>query len=121
MIYSERVRLRRDERTDIQLFTTWLNDPDVYRYLGTVNLPLSTANDEQWFDNMLKRHIEEQPLAIEIKESGCWRLVGSCGFMDIRWTIRSAEVGILIGDKTCWNKGYGTEVMRMLLQVGFGT
>jgi len=121
MINSERIRFRRDERADIQLFTKWLNDPDVHRYLGTVYLPLSMANEEQWFDSMLKRPLEEQPFAIEIKQGDGWRLVGNCGFMDIHWTARCAEVGILIGDKTCWNKGYGTEVMRMLLQVGFGT
>ena len=30
-------------------------------------------------------------------------------------------MGLFIGDKSCWNKGYGTEVMRLLLQHGFGT
>jgi diamine N-acetyltransferase len=39
--------------------------------------------------------------------------------MNINWRIHSAEVGIFIGDKTEWNKGYGTEVMRLLLQHGF--
>ena len=39
--------------------------------------------------------------------------------MIINWTIRSAEVGIFIGEKSCWNKGYGAEVMSLLLKFGF--
>jgi RimJ/RimL family protein N-acetyltransferase len=27
----------------------------------------------------------------------------------------------LIGDKTCWNQGYGTESVRLLCQHGFNT
>ena len=30
-------------------------------------------------------------------------------------------MGLFIGDKSCWNKGYGTEVMRLLLRSGFET
>ena len=121
MIYGERIRLRRDERVDLPKFVEWLNDPEVYRYLGAINLPFSMNNEEQWFENMLKRSREEQPFAIEIRERDEWQLVGNCGFFDINWSARSAEVGIFIGDKSCWNKGYGTEVIRLLLRIGFET
>jgi len=120
MIYGERIRLRRDERGDIPHFTQWLNDPEVRRYLS-MNLPISLVNEDGWFDGMLKRPTEEQPFAIEVREGEGWRLIGNCGFFEIDWRARSSEVGLFIGDKSCWNKGYGTEVMRLLLQVGFGT
>jgi RimJ/RimL family protein N-acetyltransferase len=126
MIYGERIRLRRNERSDIQKFVEWLNDPEVRRYLLT-NLPISQANEEQWFENMLKLPGNEQPFGIEIREgipkngNDHWRLIGNCSFMDINWTVRSAEVGLFIGEKSCWNKGYGTEVMRLLLRTGFET
>jgi len=126
MIYGERIRFRRDERADIPKFAAWLNDPEVRRYLS-MNLPVSQVNEEQWFENMLKLPGEEQPFAIEIRETSSkedgeeWRLIGNCSFMDIDHTARSAEVGLFIGDKACWNKGYGTEVMRLLLRTGFNT
>jgi RimJ/RimL family protein N-acetyltransferase len=126
MIYGERIRLRRDERSDLPKFVEWLNDPEVRRYL-LVDLPISLANEEQWFEKMLKLPDNEQPFGIEIREiepegdNKHWRLIGNCSFMDINWTVRSAEVGLFIGDKSCWNKGYGTEVVRLLLQLGFGT
>lgn len=120
MIYGKRIRLRRDERSDLPKFVEWLNDPEVRRFIS-VNLPLSQANEQGWFENMLKHAPEEQPFAIEIKDDGGWRLIGNCGFFELDSRSRSAEVGILIGEKTCWNKGYGSEVMRLLLHVGFGT
>jgi RimJ/RimL family protein N-acetyltransferase len=126
MIYGERIRLRRNERSDIPKFVEWLDDPEVRRYL-LINLPISQANEEQWFENMLKQPTNEQPFGIEIREiepAGTderWRLVGNCSFMNIDATIHSAEVGLFIGDKSCWNKGYGTEVMRLLLALGFDT
>jgi RimJ/RimL family protein N-acetyltransferase len=126
MIQGERIRLRRNERTDIPEFVKWLNDPEVRRYLSFI-MPISMANEEQWFENMLKLPAAEQPFAIEIrktyleKEAEAWQMIGNCSFMDVDHTARSAEVGLFIGDKSCWNQGYGTEVMRLLLHFGFGT
>jgi len=120
MLYGKRIRLRRDERTDIPKFVEWLNDPEVRRFL-LMNLPISQANEEGWFENMLKRPPEEQPFAIEIRDGDGWRLIGNCGFHELDRRVHSAEVGIMIGDQSCWNKGYGTETMRLLLRLGFGT
>jgi RimJ/RimL family protein N-acetyltransferase len=41
--------------------------------------------------------------------------------MNIDWRNRSGEVGIMIGEKACWNQGYGTETMQRLLEHGFNT
>jgi RimJ/RimL family protein N-acetyltransferase len=120
MLYGKRIRLRGNERSDLPKFVEWLNDPEVQRYLS-MSLPISQAAEEQWFENMLKRPPEEQSLGIEIKDGEGWRLIGNCGIFDINWRSRSAEVGLFIGDKSCWNKGYGTEVLRLLLRHGFGT
>jgi diamine N-acetyltransferase len=120
MIYGKGVRLRRDERNDLPKFVEWLNDPEVRRFI-LMNLPISQANEDGWFENMLKNPPEEQPFAIEIKKGNVWRLIGNCGFFEIDKRAHSAEVGIMIGDKSFWNKGFGTEVMRLLLRIGFGT
>jgi RimJ/RimL family protein N-acetyltransferase len=120
MLYGKRIRLRANEHADLPSFVNWLNDPKVRRYTS-MTLPVSQATEEHWFEDMLKRPPEEQSLGIEIKEGENWRLIGNCGIFDINWRTRSAEVGLFIGDKSCWNKGYGTEVMKLLLNHGFGT
>ena len=119
MIYGKRIRLRANERADLPRFVEWLNDPEVRQGISYY-LPFSQAIEEQWFENMLKLPRDEHPFGIEVRsEDGGWKLIGNCSFMDMNWRCRSAEVGIFIGDKTCWDQGYGTEVMCLLLKHGF--
>ena len=120
MIFAENIRLRAPERQDIPLFVEWLNDPEVRQGL-LLHLPLSRADEERWFDDMLQRPAHEHPLTIEVKEGDFWRPVGNCGYHNLDWRCRSVEVGIFIGDKSCWNRGIGTQVMRLMLQHGFQT
>lgn len=118
MIYGERVRLRAPERSDLSQFVEWFNDPEVREGILMI-LPLSLAREEKWFDDMIKKPEEEQVLVIEIELEEKWIIIGTCGFFGFDWRCRSAEVGIVIGEKTYWNQGYGTETMRMMLKHGF--
>jgi RimJ/RimL family protein N-acetyltransferase len=118
MIYGERIRLRAVESTDLTQFTEWLNDPEVRRGL-MVNLPFSLAEEEGWYENMLKRPQEEHPLGIEIMTDDGWELIGNCGLFGIDWRVRQAEFGIFIGSKNYWDQGYGTEAFKLMIEQGF--
>jgi RimJ/RimL family protein N-acetyltransferase len=120
MIIGERVRLRAAERKDIPCWVKWLNDPEVLQGL-MLFAPMSHADEEGWFDNMLRRPAEQHVMVIEIKLDESWIPVGNFGFNTIDWRCRAADVGIFIGEKQYWNQGYGTEVMRLMLSYGFKT
>lgn len=120
MILGERIRLRAIERSDLPLFVAWLNDPDVREFLMLYS-PLSIEQEERWFKDTLDQPPYNQPLAVEVRDEDGWRTVGNCSFHIQDWRVRSAELGIFIGDKASWGKGYGTEVMRLLLEHGFMT
>jgi RimJ/RimL family protein N-acetyltransferase len=120
VIYGKRVRLRGAECSDLKKFVEWINDPEVTAGL-TLFLPISSVDEEKWFDNVMQRPQEEKPLVIDMKEGDGWRLIGNSGFLDFDWVARSAEVGIMIGDKSIWGQGYGSEVMTLLLRHGFET
>ena len=120
IIYGKRVRLRAAERDDISKFHEWVNDPEVTRGLA-LYLPMSFADEENWFNTLAKRDQKEKPLAIEIRKGKNWKLVGNCGVFDLDPVSSSAELGIMIGDKSEWNKGYGSEVMSLLVKHCFET
>jgi RimJ/RimL family protein N-acetyltransferase len=120
MIYGDRVRLRATERSDVPHYYEWVNDPEVTFGLS-LYLPMSNAEEERWFERTLERDPNEKPLAVEVRDGEGWKLIGNCGMFGIEWTNRSAELGILIGDKSVWDKGYGTETMILLLRHGFET
>lgn len=120
VIYGNRVRLRSAERSDLEKFMEWINDPEVTEGL-TLFLPMSSVDEEKWFETVMQRPQEEKPLVIDMKEGSTWRLIGNSSFFDFDWVARSAEVGIMIGEKSIWNRGYGTEVMTLLLRHGFRT
>jgi RimJ/RimL family protein N-acetyltransferase len=113
MLRGERVVLRAIEREDLPNYVRWLNDPDVLEYFGFYR-PLSLAQEEQWYENMLQAR-DTLNFAIEVDDEH----VGGCGFANINHQDRNAEVGLFIGVKEMWDQGLGADTLRTLLRYGF--
>lgn len=131
MIPGERIRLRPMERADLPRFVKWFGDPEVRDGL-TLIAPVGEAQEERWFDNNLSRPVTQQAWAIDAQMPAAgtgfvapasepnWTHIGSCGFHDVDWRNRSGELGIVLGDKGQWGKGYGTDATRTVAGWGFG-
>jgi len=89
---------------------------------------MALAEEEIWFEKMIARPAAEHVYVIEAKlppAAGSpelqWLPIGNTAFISILDIDRCAEIGIMLGEKTWWNKGYGTETMRTMLRHGFET
>jgi len=80
---------------------------------------MSQVDEERWFEQMIEKPLDVHPLAIEARTGKSWKLIGTIGFNQIDSHNRSAEIGIMIGEKDFWNKGYGSDAMRVMITHGF--
>jgi RimJ/RimL family protein N-acetyltransferase len=112
-IVGEKCYLSPIDPDDAPKDVEWLNDFEI-----TVNLSLTSiniVNEREFIDKNLK---EGNPV-FGIVDLATDKLIGNCGLHDIGWIGRHAEFGIFIGDKDYWNKGYGEEATRLILDFGF--
>lgn len=120
---GKKTRLRPIEKEDLTRYVKWLSDPDVRDGLGNF-MPVSYGQEERWYERNVNEGptqawaIDAQPIDMAM---GPWQHIGSAGFHDIVWRNRAAELGILIGDKAYWDKGYGEDAVRSLVDWGFNT
>ncbi|HRF48673.1 MAG TPA: GNAT family protein [Anaerolineales bacterium] len=121
MIIGKKTRLRPIEKDDLTRYVRWLSDPELRSYLNQT-LPLSQAQEEKWYERNLQAGYE-QAWAIDAQPNdmamGPWQHIGSCSFRDIDWRIRAGEVGIMIGFKEYWGRGFGTDALQTLVAWGF--
>lgn len=117
MYTGTKVKLREYRKEDVPQALAYMNDPEVKRLL-TPGIPfLYTLEDElKWYDG-LSAMKDTYNFAIETLEDQ--RYIGGCGINSVDWKNSLVVVGIFIGDKNYWGKGYGTDAMRVLIKFIF--
>ena len=115
-IEGERLYLSPINPDDFELFTEWVNDPDVAKYVSQHRKVLS-LNAEKDFLEVLSK--DGYNFSIVLKENN--QLIGSIGFPKFNLIDGTAEIGLLIGPKDQKGKGYGPEAMELLINYGFNT
>ncbi len=118
MIRFGRVTLRPPRREDLPVFLRWFNDPEVTRFLTVANLPLNLEMEERWFEEVIARQGKDRYVFSVEDEEGY--LIGNVSLSGIDWVNRNAELGIVIGEKGAWGKGYCGEILRAVLGFAFG-
>ncbi len=104
IIEGENVRLRPATPDDLPAYTRWFTDPEFRHYMGPEHGTLD-ALTSSWSDGV-KFSVEEK--------SG--RLIGFVFVNDIRTTNRHCELGMIaIGEPDARDKGYGTEMVELVL------
>jgi len=113
-IVGERIYLSPVNPEDNEKYVEWLNDLKLSLNLTMAPKIISLEKEKEILENMSK---EGYNFAIVEKNED--KLIGNCGLMDVEFVHGTAELGIFIGEKDYWNKGYGTEVINLLLDYAF--
>ncbi|MFP4660944.1 MAG: GNAT family N-acetyltransferase [Halanaerobiales bacterium] len=113
-LIGDRIYLSPVNVEDAEQFTQWINDLDVSINLSVAPQIYSLEKEKEILEKMAKEGYNLSIVDIEKDE-----LIGNCGLLDVDKLHRNAEVGIFIGNKGYWDKGYGSEAMNLLLDYAF--
>ena len=111
-----RVKLRAIRIDDAEKCVRWVSDPDVHAYLGLLE-PMRTMEQERsWIASILTDKQHQRAFVIETEEGDA---IGTCGLRAIDEEQGTALLGIVVGEKQLWNRGYGTAATNALLEYAF--
>ncbi|GCE47690.1 RimJ/RimL family protein N-acetyltransferase [Thermosporothrix hazakensis] len=114
-IIGDRLYLRPLEPAqDNHLYSTWLNDEEIRRYFSVY--PTSDYRGKERIENLYKSfgHI-----IFGVVRKSDNRLIGLVGLKDINTLNQTAEFYVIIGDRSVWGQGYGTEATKLMIRYGF--
>jgi RimJ/RimL family protein N-acetyltransferase len=114
VLIGQKVVLRDKRIGDAATDYAWRCDSDLCRLdaVPTLDMPypeyLGYYADELHYPSGRRRKY-----AIDSIQDG--KHIGNCMYYDIDWDKRQAELGIMIGDRQYWGKGYGADAVTTLV------
>lgn len=118
MLRGSRVWLRPLERRDLEAYRRGCNDGET-GYLAGYPWPLNELSVQTWFERVSQAHGKEG-FWFTICRLGEDEFLGTSWLKNLDLVNASAEFAIFIADKSLWGKGYGTEVLEIVVDFGFG-
>ena len=99
-----------------QYYVTWMNDEEVVRYL-----------ESRWYTHTLDsirdyvRHMNESPTdylyGIFMTETN--QHIGNIKIGEVNQIHKFANIGLLIGEKSCQGRGFGTQAIILATEIAF--
>jgi RimJ/RimL family protein N-acetyltransferase len=112
---GENIYLRLLQKSDVDDFCAWYSDGHVTRFIGMNTLSQDTA--KTLFNWILT---DQNGVYFSIIKKDEEKIIGYIFLARILKSHRIArEFGIVIGDKTFWGCGYGSEATKLILDYGF--
>ncbi len=116
-ISTERLRLRRIERRDIDDIFDYSHNPETSRFL--LWYPHDTKNTTKiYYKAIDKRYKNGDFFDWGIEEIKSGRMIGTCGFTSISEIDEKAEIGYVINPRY-QGQGYAMEAVMRVLKYGF--
>lgn len=115
-VIGELCYLRPMEREDLtDEYLSWVNDTSTNAYIQAAGFPVNKEMLIQYFE------ASQPPDAVlfAVCDKKTHQHFGNARLSSIDWVTRMARYGRLLGDKRFRGRGYGTEVLILLLRFGF--
>jgi len=119
ILYGRFIRLRSKSLADAKQDYIWLSDSELSLLNARERLNMSFKEYLKEYTNILKHPpTAKHEFAIETAEG---RHIGNCAYYGFSPNKSEAEVGITIGNRDYWGKGYGQDAIRTLTDHIFKT
>lgn len=116
-LIGRRIYLRGLQPDDLRgRYFQWLNDQEVTRWMQRGIFPNTPEAMEEYYRSVVNNP-SHLVLAIALQDDD--RHVGNIGLHNIHPVFRSAEIGILIGEKDVWGQGIATEAISLVVDHAF--
>ncbi len=114
---GQHVYLREVRISDVtESYYRWMNDSQITQFLESRFYPNPAEKLSEYIQSQ-KADPNSVFLAIVLKENH--RHIGNIKLGPINWIHRFADVGIIIGEKDCWGKGYASEAISIVADYAF--
>lgn len=117
ILTGKRVYLRKVLASDVnENYLRWMTDPETTQYLESRFYKHTIKSLRQY---VLARQKDKGSifLAIVLKKDN--RHIGNIKLGPIDKNHKIADIGILIGEKDCWGKGYAKEAIGLIIRYAF--
>lgn len=103
-----------DPEKDAEIMTIWNRDSEFSRLL-------SAGPANQWTPKQIKEWFEKEKdgFPFSIRTLSDDRMIGQIELDGVDWGARHGWVGIGVGEREFWGKGYGTDALQILLRYAF--
>ncbi len=115
ILHGKQVNFCKITKNDLATLQKWRNSSEIWPY-NTQYVLLNMINQQQWYEQITQKNSERVMFMVTDKMG---KPIGICGLIHINLKAKIASVAIIIGEKKYQNKGFGTEILQMLLCYGF--
>jgi len=119
VITGSKVKLREKKLGNVRNDFKWQSDPELAKLDGAPTLVMSFSVYLLDYATEIHRpKFNKYPLAVETLDG---RHIGNCTCYDIDEKKYEAQLGIMIGDRDYWDKGYGADTVSTMVDHVFLT
>lgn len=120
LLMGQLVRLSaEDPKVIAKSYALWSRDSEYWRLMdASIARPFSTEAIEKFLEKVWEE-MGERNFLFGIRTLAEDQLIGDVELDGVNWAHGEAFVGIALGARELWGKGYGTDAMQVILRFAF--